>query len=152
MIFEESGVKFQTKRRSASHDYGIFQKNLQGSDYLMSTPQFTPTLQFVWHTVKDVERALQFYGDTLGFPVQRTNDAFGIVQLGELALYLAAGEATPGNMYLAIAVPDIDAFSLYLQNQGVSAGAPVDEGWARYIELTDVDGYRLLILTPSAVL
>lgn len=117
----------------------------------MSPTQSAPTLQFVWLTVKDIKRALQFYGDTLGFPVQRSNDAFGIVQLGEMALYLAAGEATPGNMYLAIAVPDIDSFSQHLQAQGVFAGYPIDEGWARYIEITDPDGYRLLILTPNTV-
>lgn len=115
----------------------------------MSTAQFTPTLQFVWITVSDIKRALQFYGDTLGFPVKMPNDAFGIVQLGEMALYLATGEATPGNMYLAIAVPDVDAFSQHLQAQGVSVGSPVDEGWARYIEVLDPDGYRLLILTPN---
>ena len=117
----------------------------------MSTFQLHPALQFVWLTVSDLNRSVRFYSDTLKFPVQVQNNAFAIVQLGESALYLAVGEATPGNMHLAISVEDVDAFHQQLQAQGLPVTPPEDEGWARYINLLDPDGYQLLILTRTTL-
>ena len=64
-------------------------------------------------------------------------------------LYLAPGYPAPGNMYLAVAVPDIDLLYQHLLELGEDVSSPEDEGWARYIEMTDPDGYRLLLLTPA---
>lgn len=114
----------------------------------MSTDQALPALQFVWLEVSDLDRARTFYGQTLGLPVQENGDAFVVASLQGADLYLAPGSPTPGNMYLAIAVADIDQFHQQLVAKGLDLPAPSDEGWARYIELTDPDGYRLLFFTP----
>lgn len=108
-----------------------------------------PALHFVWMEVSDIVRSREFYGQTLGLPVQETDGVFVIVTLRSASIYLAPGHPTPGNMYLAIAVADIDLLYQHLLEQGMDVGPPLDEGWARYIELTDPDGYRLLLLTPA---
>ena len=112
-------------------------------------PNAQPALQFVWLEVSDLARAREFYGETLGLPVQETGGEFLMVSLAGAFLYLAPGYPTPGNMYLAIAVPDIDLLYQHLLEQGEEVASPEDEGWARYIEMTDPDGYRLLLLTPA---
>jgi len=108
-----------------------------------------PTLQFIWLEVSDLARSREFYGETLGFAVEETEGEFLVVMLAGTLLYLAPGYPTPGNMYLAVAVPDIDLLYQHLLEQGEDVPSPEDEGWARYIEMTDPDGYRLLLLTPA---
>ena len=115
----------------------------------MNIIDLKPTLQFVWLEVSDLATSRHFYGETLGFSVQESDDAFITVDLNDAFLYLAPGKPTPGNMYLAIAVEDIDLLYQHLLEQGNDVASPTDEGWARYIELTDPDGYRLLLLTPE---
>ncbi|HHB90007.1 MAG TPA: VOC family protein [Anaerolineae bacterium] len=114
----------------------------------MMTKRIQPTLQFVWLEVADLDRAAAFYGDALGFPIVETTDAFIVVDLGPSQLYLALGHPNPGSMYLALAVPDIDALYQRMLEAGLKVTSPQDEGWARYIEYQDPDGYRLLLLTP----
>jgi len=116
----------------------------------MTHPNAQPVLQFVWLEVADLARSKTFYGETLALPVTESGGGFLVVDLGKSSLYLAAGQPRLTSMYLAIAVPDIDPLHQHLLEQGVAAPSPVDEGWARYIELTDPDGYRLLLLTPAA--
>ncbi len=117
----------------------------------MTPPDSVPSLHFVWLEVSDLSRSKDFYGNQLGFPVQENDDAFVMIALQDASLYLAPGHPTPGNMYLAIAVADIDLFYQRLLEQGIEASPPADEGWARYIEISDPDGYRLLVLTPAEV-
>ncbi|HID33991.1 MAG TPA: VOC family protein [Anaerolineae bacterium] len=107
-----------------------------------------PTLQFVWLEVADLARAAAFYGETLGFPIVETTDAFIVADLTSAKLYLAQGQPIPTNIYLAIAVPDIDLLYQRMLEAGLKVASPQDEGWARYIEYQDPDGYRLLLLTP----
>jgi catechol 2,3-dioxygenase-like lactoylglutathione lyase family enzyme len=108
-----------------------------------------PALHFVWLEVSNLARSREFYAETLGLPVQENGDQFLMVSLEGASLYLAPGYPTPGNMYLAVAVPDIDKLYQHLLEQGEEVVSPQDEGWARYIEMTDPDGYRLLLLTPA---
>ena len=108
-----------------------------------------PALHFVWLEVKDVARARAFYEDLLQLPIAESREEFVAVSLGETSLYLAAGQPRPASMYLAIAVPDIDALYQHLLEQGEDVSSPQDEGWARYIEMTDPDGYQLYLLTPA---
>ncbi len=115
----------------------------------MTHPNAQPVLQFVWLEVADLTRSQAFYGETLALPVSESGAGFIVVDLGESALYLAAGQPRPASMYLAIAVPDIDLLYQQLLEQGLDVLSPVDEGWARYLELNDPDGYRLLLLTPA---
>ena len=115
----------------------------------MDITDLKPTLQFVWLEVSDLAASRHFYGEVLGFLVQESDGAFITVDLNDTFLYLAPGKPTPGNMYLAIAVEDIDLLYQRLLEQGSDVASPTDEGWARYIELTDPDGYRLFLLTPE---
>ncbi len=115
----------------------------------MTTKTVQPTLQFVWLEVTDLNRAADFYGGSLGFPIVEETDAFIVVDLDATRLYLASGRPSPGSMYLAIAVPDIDLLYQRMLEAGLKVASPQDEGWARYIEYQDPDGYRLLLLTPQ---
>jgi len=115
----------------------------------MTHPNAQPVLQFVWLEVADLARSKAFYGETLALPVTESDGEFIVVDLGESSLYLATGQPSPASMYLAITVPDIDLLYQHLLEQGLNVLSPTDEGWARYIEMTDPDGYRLLLLTPA---
>ncbi len=115
----------------------------------MTNQDTQPALHFLWLEVADLPRSTQFYGTILGLPILETTEAFTLVDLGNTRLYLAAGQPLPANMYLAIAVPDIDALYQQLLEAGLKVSSPQDEGWARYIEYVDPDGYRLLLLTPQ---
>ena len=118
----------------------------------MTKQGIQPTLQFIWLEVADLARAAAFYGETLGFPIVEASDAFIVVDMISTQLYLATGHPSPGSMYLAIAVPDIDLLYQRMVEAGLKVISPQDEGWARYIEYQDPDGYRLLLLTPQETL
>jgi catechol 2,3-dioxygenase-like lactoylglutathione lyase family enzyme len=115
----------------------------------MTEQETRPALQFIWLEVADLARAAAFYGEALGFPVVEETDAFVVIDLAGPQLYLALGAPNPGSMYLAIAVPDIDLLYQRMLEAGLKVASPQEEGWARYIEYTDPDGYRLLLLTPT---
>lgn len=115
----------------------------------MSTPAQNPSLHFLWLEVTDLRQTVDFYRETLGFPVQDDAGAFAIVHLAQTKIYLAPGAPRGLGMYIAIAVADIDAFCQRLRLHGLAAPAPIDEGWAKYINLMDPDGYRLLLLQPA---
>ena len=108
-----------------------------------------PALHFVWLEVADLARSRQFYTELLQLPLATDGDEFVAVDLGAASLYLAPGKPNPAGIYVAIAMPDIEALRQRLSDAGVSVEIQ-DEGWARYIELTDPDGYRLYLLEPAA--
>ena len=115
----------------------------------MSSPAQDPSLHFLWLEVSDLRKSVDFYRDTLGFPVQDDGGAFAIVHLAQAKIYLAPGAPRGMGMYIAIAVNNIDTFSQRLRLHSLAVTAPVDEGWAKYINLLDPDGYRLLVLQPA---
>ncbi len=114
-----------------------------------------PSLHFLWLEVTDLRKSVDFYRETLGLPVQdealgAAPGAFAIVHLAQQKIYLAPGAPRGMGMYIAIALPDIDAMHQRLLAHGLSVPPPVDEGWARYINLFDPDHYHLLLLQPAA--
>ena len=115
----------------------------------MSEPYQDPELHFLWMEVSDQARSVDFYRETLGFPVQETSGPFAIVHLGNTKLYLASGQPRGTGVHVAISVPDIDAIHQRLREHGLGLPAPVDQGWARFVELIDPDGYRLILLTTA---
>ncbi len=115
----------------------------------MSSPAQDPSLHFLWLEVTDLRKSVDFYRETLGFPVQDDTDAFAIVHLAQSKIYLAPGAPRGLGMYIAIAIADIEAFCQRLRLRGLAVAAPVDEGWAKYVNLMDPDGYRLLVLQPA---
>ncbi|RME85101.1 MAG: VOC family protein [Caldilineae bacterium] len=114
----------------------------------MSTPQRDPELAFIWLEVSDLQRAVEFYRGPLGLPVQEPRQNLAIVHLGNTRIYLAAGTPREGGMYLALSFADVDALHRRLQEYDIPAKPPIDEGWARYIDVTDPDGHRLLLMGP----
>ncbi len=113
-----------------------------------------PSLQFLWLEVTDLRQSIDFYREILGLPVQEdipgaAPGAFAIVHLADHKIYLAPGAPRGMGMYIAIAFPDIDAIHARLVKHGLSVPPPIDEGWARYINLFDPDHYHLLLLQPS---
>lgn len=115
----------------------------------MSSSAQDPSLHFLWLEVTDLHKSVDYYRDTLGFPVQDDAAAFAIVHLTQSKIYLAPGAPRGLGMYIAIAVADIEGFCQRLRLHGLAVAAPVDEGWAKYVNLTDPDGYRLLVLQPA---
>lgn len=115
----------------------------------MSSATQDPSLYFLWLEVTDLRKSVDFYRETLGFPVQDDAGPFAIVHLAQTKIYLSPGAPRGLGMYIAIAVPDLDAFCQRLRLRGPAVAAPTDEGWARYINLMDPDGYRILILQPA---
>lgn len=115
----------------------------------MSSPTQDPSLHFLWLEVTDLRKSVDFYRETLGFPVQDDVSAFAIVHLAQSKIYLAPGAPRGLGMYIAIAIADIEAFCQRLRLRGLAVAAPVDEGWAKYVNLMDPDGYRLLVLQPA---
>lgn len=115
----------------------------------MSTINNDPSLHFIWLEVSESRRSIDFYRKTLGFSVQDDHDSFAIVHLANTKLYLAPGTPLGMNMYIAISVPDIDTMHQRLLDHNIPVGPPIDEGWARYINIIDPDGYRLLLLEPA---
>ena len=118
-------------------------------------PSSDPSLHFLWLEVTDLRTSIDFYREILGFPVQdevpgAAPGAFAIVHLAQTRLYLAPGAPRGMGMHIAIAIADVDAMHQRLLDHGVKAPPPVDEGWARYINLLDPDGYRLYLLKPAA--
>ena len=115
----------------------------------MSTEYKDPELYFVWLEVSDLVRSVDFYRDNLGFPVQDDAGNFAIVHLANTKLYLAPGTPLGMSMYIAISVDDIDAMYKRMLRYEMNVAEPINEGWARYINLIDPDGYRLVILQPA---
>ena len=105
-----------------------------------------PDLAFVWLEVSNLSHSVNFYRQTLGFPVTDETGAFAIVHLAHTRIYLGQGAPRGMGMYLAINVPDVDAKAEYMRRNGLAVTAPIDEGWARYLDVIDPDGYRLLIM------
>ncbi len=114
----------------------------------MTPPYQDPRLQFLWLLVQNLRSSVDFYRDVLGFPVQDEVGNFAVVHLANSQLYLAPGQPAGEGLQIAIAVPDVDALQQRLSAHQINLSAPVDAGWARYLELNDPDGYHLILLQP----
>ncbi len=132
----------------------------------------TPRVQGIDHVVlrvSDMARAIRFYGEVLGCPVERRNDDLGLVQLRAGAALIdlvdiagslgTAGGAAPGregrNMdHLALRLETFDEAALraHLAAHGVSAGdvaaryGAEGEGPSMYIH--DPDGNMIELKAP----
>lgn len=105
-----------------------------------------PELHFLWMEVSNLANAVDFYRSTLGFPVQDDAGTFAIVHLANTRLYLAPGMPRGYGMQIAVAVTELDALIARMHQHGLAMPAATDEGWARYINVADPDGYRFIFL------
>jgi catechol 2,3-dioxygenase-like lactoylglutathione lyase family enzyme len=107
-------------------------------------------LELVPVPVSDVDRAIAFYRDKVGFNLdvdRRVDDHLRFVQLTPpgSACSISVGEgltdATPGSMRgLQIVVADADAAHAELVERGVDAGEVQEFPWGRFVFFSDPDG------------
>jgi catechol 2,3-dioxygenase-like lactoylglutathione lyase family enzyme len=100
----------------------------------------TPTIP-----VKDIQRALQFFRDTLGFTVTFTNGtpiSFAIINQGAARLHLAERPDEAGPVHVHIMVDDLDAVHDLVRAAGVAIRQPpkVQQWGLRDIVIADFDG------------
>ena len=108
---------------------------------------------FVSVPVRDIARAKQFYGETLGLPLVSGDDAWPEFQLGEnVSLYLIdptnIGQAftAPHSSHIALRVADVAESRAALEAQGVEfAGEILDTGVCHMAFFTDPDGNDLML-------
>jgi catechol 2,3-dioxygenase-like lactoylglutathione lyase family enzyme len=103
--------------------------------------------------VKDLDRSIRFYQDTLGFKVTERRDDLQFVHIDcgihGLQLGLSSGGTTPpnpGTIYLNFGVEgDVEAARKSLEAKGVVFGGPtlIIPGKVRLADFKDPDGYRI---------
>ena len=111
-------------------------------------------VDFISVPVTDVERAKQFYGETLGLPeIEHPEQGFPEYQLGDnVSLYLLQMEkigsewSGPHTASIALRVPDVHAAQKELEAKGVEfGGEPFDTGVCHMGIFKDPDGNVLML-------
>jgi predicted enzyme related to lactoylglutathione lyase len=107
-------------------------------------------LELVAVPVSDVDRAIAFYVDQVGFVLdhdRRVNDELRFVQLTprgsacSIAFGTGITTAEPGSVRgLQIVVPDAEAAHAELVERGVAASDVQDFPWGRFVFFSDPDG------------
>jgi catechol 2,3-dioxygenase-like lactoylglutathione lyase family enzyme len=100
--------------------------------------------------VADLGRALQFYGDVLGFDVAFTNGepaSFAVVKQGDAEIHLSVQGATDGTSHFHVMVDDLDGVFERLRQAGASIKqAPMLQEWGlRDLVVVDPDGNTIEI-------
>jgi len=108
----------------------------------------------VYLFVSDMDRAVAFYGDTLGLSLEyRAGDDWAQFEAGPIKLGLhaaASGEGRPGGT-VAFTVTDLEASRAGLAARGVSIGheGGGERGEPRFVEFADPDGNALALFEYS---
>jgi glyoxylase I family protein len=126
--------------------------------------RFVHGLWGVRYQVKDVQRAIAFYTETLGFNLDRQHlPAFGQVSIGGLKLILSGPGASgsrpmpdgrqqePGGWNrMVLEVKDLPARITELKNQGVRTRNEMETGpGGRQIQIEDPDGNPIELFEPD---
>ena len=108
----------------------------------------------VWLPVTDMDRAVEFYGDTLGLDVEQHDDEWSMVVAGHVRIGLNghAGEspAGEGGAVIAFSVSDdIEDAVQGLSAEGVEiAGGVSEHPWGKVATFRDPDGNELQLFEP----
>ena len=102
----------------------------------------------VWLPVSDMDRALEFYGDTLGLDIEQQEDDWSMVVAGSVRIGLngraeevSGGE---GGAIIAFATADIEESVSELRAAGVDIAGDVSEHpWGKVATFRDPDGNEL---------
>ena len=128
-------------------------------------PQFILGLWGVRYQVKDVQRSIAFYTQTLGFKLDMQNlPAFGQVSTGNLKLILSGPGASgsrptpdgrqqePGGWNrVVLQVKDLSARIAELKNQGVRFRNEMEVGpGGKQIQVEDPDGNPIELFEPAS--
>jgi predicted enzyme related to lactoylglutathione lyase len=108
----------------------------------------------VWLPVTDMQRAVTFYGDTLGLPVTQHDDDWSEVDANGLRIGLNGSEpespADDGGALVAFQ-PDgeLEPEVERLKNAGVTFSDQISEHpWGRIVPFKDPDGNDLQLYAP----
>jgi uncharacterized glyoxalase superfamily protein PhnB len=113
-------------------------------------------LDLLFLEVNNLLDAVDFYGDRLGFDIEKlTPDAeppMATLRAGRLRLMLVQQPLTMARrgrgVHFFIGVTDVDAYYAQLRARGVDVAPPADEGWGgRFITVEDDDHYRFFFVT-----
>ena len=108
----------------------------------------------VWLPVTDMNRALEFYGDTLGLDIEQQDDEWSMVLAGHVRIGLngrpeeaAGGE---GGAVIAFGVAEeIEDAIESLKADGVEiAGDVTEHPWGKVATFRDPDGNELQLYEP----
>jgi catechol 2,3-dioxygenase-like lactoylglutathione lyase family enzyme len=109
------------------------------------------TVDFVSVLTQDIPRAKQFYGETLGLPIETEGENDLEFTLGQVTLDVfdpasIGQEFAPSPAGIAIRVPDVAAARMALEAKGVQFdGEIVDTGVCRIAFFKDPDGNSLML-------
>ncbi len=108
-------------------------------------------VDFVSVLTQDIARAKQFYGGTLGLPIETEGENDMEFTLGQVTLDVfdpasAGQEFAPSPAGIAIRVPDVAAARRELEAKGVQFdGEIVDTGVCHFAFFEDPDGNKLML-------
>ena len=100
----------------------------------------------VWYRVRDLEAALAFYRDTLGFEeVSVDSDrSWSQLKLGAMVIALAPGEPHESAGVAHVEVSDVKTEAERLREAGVEVGVVFElHGQIRLVDVFDPDGNRI---------
>ena len=115
----------------------------------MTESAFKFSFDAIYYHVKDMDKAIAFYRDVLGFPLKSRAyvarfDVDGV--LFELVPVLQSDTiAGPGNARLSLGVHDVNAAILYLASRGVIASPAKPEVGGLLSLFHDPDGNELCL-------
>lgn len=112
-------------------------------------------IELVPMAVDDVDRAVRFYGETLGWGVdhdQTVADGLRFVQVtppgSACSVCFGTGlDMMPlgSSQMIQVVVPDADAAHGYLRDRGVECSEVDDQPWGRFVGFADPDGNRWVL-------
>ncbi|BDX32840.1 glyoxalase [Mycobacterium antarcticum] len=110
----------------------------------------------VWMPVEDMQRALKFYGETLGLSVKTEGDDWSELNANGVSIGLNAREATHGvggGGAMLTLQPDITLYDeiVRLTDAGVEfIGEVSDNPWGRIASFKDSEGNALQLFEPPS--
>jgi predicted enzyme related to lactoylglutathione lyase len=112
------------------------------------------SLATVWLPVTDMDRALQFYEDTLGLDVEQREEDWSMVKVGEVRIGLNGRESPSGDGGAVVAFKadqEIEAAVETLSGKGVEVpGGVTEHPWGRVATFKDPDGNDLQYYEPPS--
>jgi predicted enzyme related to lactoylglutathione lyase len=122
-----------------------------------SSPSFVTGVDFVSLPTRDLEAAMEFYGEVLGLPRSTVWQRPGMEPLGAefetgtVTVALIASERLgipfqPNKVPIALHVEDVEAARAGLEERGISfLGDTIDSGVCHMAIFTDPDGNALML-------
>ena len=120
--------------------------------------ELTFKIELVPMAVSDVDRAVAFYGSTLGWPVdfdQVVSGGLRFVQVtppgSACSICFGHGAAmeammpTGSSQMIQVVVPDADAARQHLVDRDVACSEVDEQPWGRFVSFEDPDGNRWVL-------